>query len=630
MLQGGGAVVVWWDTGDFDPRASAVRAQVYDRDGNPVGSEITVDAPTNAFVDGEPSVAPLNGGGFVVGWSPYPNAELGTPSYVAMQVYDAGGQPQGSQIVISNPSRFQTDIELAPTASGGFLAVWSDNATDVPGAENGDTRAQFYDVSGSPLGASFVVNTGSDQDLRDAEVTLLSSGNYLITWLNPRPASDGSKEIVVRAQIIAPDGTKVGGEFAPITDADGVNHMPQFAPLDEGGFAAVWVDNGVPNGPEGVVKLQFFNADGTPRTGTFDVGNTLVATNEVVLTDLEDGNVAVGFASTISTNLEGDLTIFTYAPDGTVLSGPNFVNGTNGAFYFDIDGLDRDDIVVTYTEGNAQQSSPTGSNEDIFVQTLGLDRPGVTLQGTGNSERLIGTQGNDLINGGSGFDTILGGLGADTLDGGDKADQIYGGFGDDSLEGGSGADALYGEAGDDTLNSGDEADRLYGGTGNDLLFGGWAFGTTVDGLWGDEGNDTLYGETGYDLLDGGEGDDLLDGGDQADNLYGQSGNDTLGGGAGFDTLIGGTGNDLLLGNFNADRFVFEDGHGADVIGDFDALNVFEQIDLRNVSAITDLTDLTDNHMSQVGVNVVIDTGAGNSITLNSVNIADLDSTDFIF
>jgi len=316
-----------------------------------------------------------------------------------------------------------------------------------------------------------------------------------------------------------------------------------------------------------------------------------------------------------------------------------------------------------------------------------------TLVGGSGDDRVSGDNGNDSLNGSGGFDTLFGGFGDDTLNGDEHADLLYGGEGDDSLVGGMGTDILYGEAGNDTLNSGSEADRLYGGAGDDLMFGGWALGTTVDGLWGDEGNDTLYGELGYDMLDGGEGNDLLDGGDQADNLYGQAGNDTLrggqgfdrlfggdgndflrggsendglfggvgndtlngeagndrffgelgndlldggtgndtmGGGAGFDTLKGGTGNDVLLGNFNADQFVFEDGHGDDTIGDFEEFNVYEQIDLRGVSAIVNMYDMLLNHTTQAGVNVVIDTGGGNSITLNGVNLTDLDSTDFVF
>ena len=335
---------------------------------------------------------------------------------------------------------------------------------------------------------------------------------------------------------------------------------------------------------------------------------------------------------------------------------------------------------VTIANGTVIENATGGAGAD---QITGNDANNI----------LNGNSGFDTMYGGAGFDTMYGGLGNDTLDGGDNADSLLGGEGDDNLIGGQGTDVLYGDAGNDTLNSGDSADRLYGGEGDDVLYAGWAVGTTVDGLWGEAGNDTLYGELGYDLLDGGIGNDLLDGGNQADNLYGQAGNDTLhggqgfdrllggdgddllfggtesdglfggtgddtlngesgndrffgetgndlidggtgsdtiGGGAGFDTLIGGEGDDLLLGNFNADRFVFADAHGNDTIGDFAADNVFEKIDLSGVSAITDLADLTSNHMTQAGVNVVIDTGSGNSITLNGVSLGDLDATDFIF
>ena len=315
------------------------------------------------------------------------------------------------------------------------------------------------------------------------------------------------------------------------------------------------------------------------------------------------------------------------------------------------------------------------------------------IDGSDTAETFNGSSGNDTLLGRGGFDTLSGDQGNDLLDGGDRADQLNGGDGNDQLLGGAGTDVLNGGNGNDTLNSGDEADRLFGGNGDDLLRGGWAVGTTVDGLWGDAGNDTLLGELGFDLLDGGTGNDLLDGGDQSDNLYGQAGNDTLRGGqgldrlfagdgndfarggsendglfggagndtlngesgndrlfgesgadvldgaagndtllggAGNDTLRGGTGNDVLSGNFNADRFVFTNNNGDDTITDFDALNDLEKIDLSNVTAITSMADLTANHMSQVGANVVIDTGGGNSIQLNSVNIANLDGADFIF
>ncbi|MAU95182.1 MAG: hypothetical protein CMP81_04715, partial [Fulvimarina sp.] len=58
-------------------------------------------------------------------------------------------------------------------------------------------------------------------------------------------------------------------------------------------------------------------------------------------------------------------------------------------------------------------------------------------------------------------------------------------------------------------------------------------------------------------------------------------------------------------------------------------NDAEKIDLSAVTAITSFADLAANHLTQVGGNAVITDGF-NTITLNGVNIADLDAGDFIF
>ena len=102
------------------------------------------------------------------------------------------------------------------------------------------------------------------------------------------------------------------------------------------------------------------------------------------------------------------------------------------------------------------------------------------------------------------------------------------------------------------------------------------------------------------------------------------------GGNGNDTLIGGAGDDRFYGSSGADSFVFTDGFGADRIHDFNALDSGERISLAAVSAITDFTDLAANHMSQVGSDVLIDAGGGNTITLHGTSLADLGADDFLF
>lgn len=56
----------------------------------------------------------------------------------------------------------------------------------------------------------------------------------------------------------------------------------------------------------------------------------------------------------------------------------------------------------------------------------------------------------------------------------------------------------------------------------------------------------------------------------------------------------------------------------------------EKIDLSTVSPITDNSDLENNHMSQVGSDVVIDMLTGDTITILNTDLADLTADNFLF
>ncbi|HEX8366910.1 MAG TPA: Ig-like domain-containing protein [Allosphingosinicella sp.] len=109
---------------------------------------------------------------------------------------------------------------------------------------------------------------------------------------------------------------------------------------------------------------------------------------------------------------------------------------------------------------------------------------------------IVGTNGDDILNGTNGRDFVYGGGGNDHI-------RLY--AGDDIGSGGSGDDAVWGD---------EDRDLLIGGVGSDKLYGG----TQDDSLSGDAGNDELMGEDGADVLSGGRGDDLLVGGAGADTF----------------------------------------------------------------------------------------------------------------
>ncbi|KIC16241.1 peroxidase family protein [Leisingera sp. ANG-Vp] len=157
----------------------------------------------------------------------------------------------------------------------------------------------------------------------------------------------------------------------------------------------------------------------------------------------------------------------------------------------------------------------------------------------GGMDRIIGTQDNDVLQGGALRDFLHGRDGNDTLIGYGACDDLQGGRGNDNLNGNGGADCLDGGGGHDYLR---------GGYGNDILLGGG----NRDQLRGNEGNDMLDGGRGYDRLNGGKGNDTLDGGKHDD------------------TLNGGKGDDLLTGGAGSDCFVFRSAqHGNDTITDFE-------------------------------------------------------------
>lgn len=73
--------------------------------------------------------------------------------------------------------------------------------------------------------------------------------------------------------------------------------------------------------------------------------------------------------------------------------------------------------------------------------------------GTNASELILGTAGDDLIDGKNGQDCILGGDGNDRLNGGNDNDVLLGGNGDDQLDGGpkKDTDVCYGGSGTNTF-----------------------------------------------------------------------------------------------------------------------------------------------------------------------------------
>lgn len=270
------------------------------------------------------------------------------------------------------------------------------------------------------------------------------------------------------------------------------------------------------------------------------------------------------------------------------------------------------------------------------------DKQTVTSDHYGTAAFIIGSQYDDLLQGGVAGDYIYGGVGNDTIRTGAGADRIDGGQGVDNLRlAGSKSDWDVYRLSDGTLffNAHDGSGlkqvehveqvsfenewlswtRPYdvsstGLTDNRFLVSWWnsdvAYQKATEGsngndtlsgkvVFGKDGNDTLSAVSGGSLLHGGEGNDILKGNGGNDALYGAEGRDVLYSSAGYDKLYGGLGDDLFVLGKGANNTHIMDFNQA--VGDHDQLG-FAQSLFANAAALTAATH-------QSGSDVVIQSGA---------------------
>lgn len=227
------------------------------------------------------------------------------------------------------------------------------------------------------------------------------------------------------------------------------------------------------------------------------------------------------------------------------------------------------------------------------------------IVGTAGDDLLEGGDGDDVIVGLGGRDSIYGHSGEDILCGGADGDWVFGGMHDDYIAGNGGDDRLYGDPKIGYQNG----DPYYGNGFNDSFVGGdhsdfggdWVY-YTVSNYWlnqmgqgvtanleggtatGDgqdrlRGIENLSGSKGDDTLIGDDRPNYLIGGAGIDTIWGRDDNDAINGQAGSDNLFGGGGVWDWLLYFGADDPVEADleARSATVGSDVDELSGFELV-----------------------------------------------------
>lgn len=302
---GGTHVTVWHD--------GEPRAQRYDGDGTPVGSEITVgdeNPSSSRFV----AVAAAPDGRFVVVWESFPpsgDLEIRARRYAANGTAVGPSVPVNEALLPSDGS-FPSRPDVAIDAAGNWFVVWT--STTSQGSDQSDLSVQGrrYDWLGTPSGPPFQLNTLTVGRQIHPAVAMLPDGRAVVVYTDWQNSE-------VRARRYAASGAAIGDDFA-VQDFDTSSSRPDVALEPAGDFLVTWHGIGSPGSDlDQSIQARRFTWSGVPLAPQFQV-NTAADDAQLFArpTALADGGFLVVWQSD---DQPGDpllgVRMRHIAPDGT-------------------------------------------------------------------------------------------------------------------------------------------------------------------------------------------------------------------------------------------------------------------------------------------------------------------------
>lgn len=279
-LSSGGFVISWADASlqGGDASGTSVKAQMFDANGNRVGTEFLVNSFTTNVQD-TPVVASLQNGGFVVSW--HDTSQQGSDASkdsVKAQIYDASGNRVGGEFLVNTETNGnQQQQAIIGTSTGGFAIAWADMSGRGGDADYYGIKLQLFDANGNKVGGERLVNSTTLAGQIAPSLSLLADGSLVVSWADYSGAASEAGTAGVKGQIFDQDGNRIGGEFIANTQSLGAQVDPMVAGGKDGGFAMIWTDysgqggdnlgTGVkykmfdPKGPQGAPPRVIANPD---------------------------------------------------------------------------------------------------------------------------------------------------------------------------------------------------------------------------------------------------------------------------------------------------------------------------------------------------------------------------------
>ncbi|WP_299085449.1 tandem-95 repeat protein [uncultured Ruegeria sp.] len=609
-LANGHFVVTWhsWDWRQGDPSGSAIKARIFDANGDEIVSEFRV----NEFTDGNqgfPSVTALANGHFVVTWHSEDGQPVTSPSNIVTdpsatkaRIFDANGAAIVSEFRVNESTNGDLGFPNVTTLSNGhFIVTWQSLDGQQGDTDSHAIKARIFDAEGVETVSEFRVNEFTDGDQRGASVTALSNGHFVVTWYSEDGQQGDTSQTAIKARIFDANGVEIVSEFLVNEFTNEDQTSPSVTELANGNFVVTWTSEDGQQGDtsQTAIKARIFDATGDEVVSEFLVNEfTNSWQSSPSVAELASGHFVVTWHSNDGQHGDTDshaIKARIFDANGNEIVSEFLVNEFTDDTQWSpsVTALANGDFVVTWQAWDGLQGE-TSPNEDIKARIF--DANGVARNSdiiTEDVVTLIDTA-TLLANDSDVEENVLAmtAVSATSAHGAVLTLNTDGTISYDP----TGADAVQalvvGQTLTDTFTY-----TVEDGNGGESTA---TVSVVVDGR-----NETIFGTVGNDTLYGGEG------------------NDTLYGGAGNDTLYGGGGDDYLYGGTGSDEFVFNDSFGHDTIRGFQDGSDLIRIDIAGIS-YSDLAIISSGSDTEVSVS-----GHG-TITLSSVVVPNLTEDDFLF
>ncbi len=239
--------------------------------------------------------------------------DLGTlaPRLTIQEMAPASVEVQGGEVRIlpnaSSPIGMVGDQINASSAVSGSTAfvVWQDNAIDGDGLGIGSRVLNLTTGSASPQ--IYRVNQQGVSNQENPVVLALADGTAVVAWQSGKPGKQS-----LQARKLSRSGVPQGDEWViAAAEGSGSHESPVLTEIPGRGFAVAWQAIGS-DGVSSKIRLQSFNANGSPIGSSRVIGTSALVDRSPTLTGLPNGDIAVAWiaeqASADVLNLGGQAT----------------------------------------------------------------------------------------------------------------------------------------------------------------------------------------------------------------------------------------------------------------------------------------------------------------------------------